>query len=537
MLTMLTRLLVYFAYFLKSSARYQNTKRFFYNLLENRDSRLKSWFDAFMICLVMTSVFLLIYPVDAELKQIDRWFEQSVIMLFIIEYLLRLWLYNDSHKIILEHYEKAEYLNIPFRPAKVVWLIVARKAEYMLTPIALIDLLVILPGYRPLWSLRIFVVFRLFKLFRYFSSVGILAEILSSKRFELYTLAVFLGFLAFIGSTAIYLFENPANSAQVGSLFDAFYFSIVTLSTVGFGDISAHTTGGRVVTMVMILCGLGILSFLTSILVSAFNDKMHELREHRTYAELKRYDSFVIICGFGRVGQHIARQLVNHRQHFVVIDSNEDSALKARHLGYLAIYADASNNEVLRNAGINNRASAVLCTTGNDVVNVYITLTSRHLNAGIRIISRANNQENVKKMYQAGANNVIQPFETAGMVIAEYIGQPVAFEAILGIVREEQDFIMETLCVHPGSFVEGKTIGALDFEQRKLMLMGVVSANPLHSKHKNSYPIKNRHFYFNPAKYFELQSGDLLVLLGRDVSIDYFRQQIEKSRLKFGKRL
>jgi voltage-gated potassium channel len=288
--------------------------------------------------------------------------------------------------------------------------------------------------------------------------------------------------------------------------------------------------------MALILTGLGVLSFFISIIVSAFSDKMHDLRENRTYAELKRYKSFVIICGFGRVGRHIAMQLEKHQQHFLVIDSKEVSALKARRLGYLVIHADASKNEVLINAGIKNRATTVLCTTGDDVVNVYITLTSRHLNPAIRIISRANNQDNVKKLYQAGADNVIQPFEIAAMVVAEYIGQPVAFEAILGIIREEKQFIMETLCVFSGSVIDGLKISEIDFERRKLMLVGVISANPVHRKHKNSYKVKNQHFYFNPEPYFVLREDDLLVVLGREVGIDYFRDQIEKSRLKNGRR-
>jgi voltage-gated potassium channel len=276
------------------------------------------------------------------------------------------------------------------------------------------------------------------------------------------------------------------------------------------------------------------LSFFISIIVSAFSDKMHDLRENRSYAELKRYESFVIICGFGRVGQHIAMQLEKHQQDFVVIDSREVNALKARRLGYLVIQADASKNEVLINAGIMNRATAVLCTTSDDVVNVYITLTSRHLNPDIRIISRVNNQDNVKKLHQAGADNVIQPFEIAAMLVAEYIGQPVAFEAILGIIREEKQFIMETLRVYSGSVIDGVKISEINFARRKLMLVGVISANPAHLKHKNSYKVKNQHFYFNPEPHFVLREYDLLVVLGRDVAIEYFRDQIEKSRLKSG---
>ncbi|MDO9048013.1 MAG: potassium channel protein [Methylobacter sp.] len=529
---MLTRLIVYFAYFLKTSQRYQRAKLFFYNLLENPNSRLKSYFDIFMICLVMLSVFLLIYEVDNKLSESEILFEHCVISLFIVEYLLRGWLYSDNHKIILEHYEKAEYLNVPFRLGKVAGIILAKKVKYVFTPLALIDLLAILPSYRPLRILRVFLIFRLFKLFRYFNSIKLFANVLASRRFELVTLGIFLGFLVFVATTGIYLFEKPANGGQVKNLFDAFYWAIVTVATVGYGDITPQTTGGRIVAMALILIGLGVLSFLISIIVAAFNEEMDELRESSTYAELNRFNSFIIICGFGRVGQHIAKQLEKDKQHFVIIDTKESNVLKAKRLGYLVIHEDASKNGVIRNAGINNGATAVICTTGDDVINVYITLTSRHLNPDIRIISRANNQDNVKKLYQAGASNVIQPFEIAGMVVAEYIGQPVAFEAILGIIREESHIIMETLCAHSGSFIEGMSIADIDFEQRKLMLLGIISANPVHQKHKNSYPIKNQHFYFNPESYFVLREGDLLVVMGREYAIDYFRDQIEKSRLK-----
>lgn len=533
---MLTRLLVYFSYFLKTSARYRNTKLFFYNLLENPHSQLKSYFDVFMIILVMLSVFLLVYEVGMIPSEIDRLYEQVIVSIFIIEYLLRAWLYSDSHKMILEHYEKAIYLNSPFRLGKVIRLICAKKIEYVRSPLAVIDLLAILPSFRELRVLRILFIFRLFKLFRYFSSIKLFTEVLVSKRFELYTLAIFLGFLIFIGSIAIYLFENPAQGGQVTDLFAALYWSVVTVSTVGYGDITPHTPGGRLISMALIFIGLGVLAFFTSIIVSAFNDKMHVMRVNQTYAELNRYDSFIIICGFGRVGQHIARQLEKDKQHFVVIDIREANVIKAKQQGYLVIQDDASKNEVLEHAGINNGATAVLCTTGDDVINVYITLTSRHLNPAIRVISRANNQDNVKKLYQAGAENVIQPFEIAGLVVAEYIGQPVAFEAILGIIQEEKHILMEAMSVYAGSFIDGKRIAELDFEQRKLMLVGVISANPVHRKHKNSFPIKNRHFYFNPEQYFELQEGDLLVVLGREYGISHFRDQIEKSRLKAGAR-
>ncbi|MGR9052461.1 MAG: NAD-binding protein [Gammaproteobacteria bacterium] len=531
---MLTRLIVYFCYRLKTSARYRKTKTFFYNLLENPQSKMRDYFDLFMIVLVMTSIFALIYEVDHRVGPVTEAIEYIVVAIFVAEYMLRGWLYSDCHKIILEQYEKARYLNIRFHLCKALIAVVRRKIEYILSPMAVIDLLAILPSYRPLRVLRFFFLFRLFKLFRYSNSIKLFADVLASKRFELFTLIIFMGFLVFIASTAIYMFENPRDGGQIDRLFDAFYWAVVTLATVGYGDITPHTTGGKLVTVALILSGIWVLSFFTSIIVAALQDKLHTLRENKIFAEMNRFEHFIIICGFGRVGQEIARQLHKERQNFIIIDTNENNVLCAKQRGFLALHDDASRNEVLQNAGINNGAIAVLCTTGDDVINVYIALSCRALNPDIHIVSRANNKKNVNKLYQAGANSVVQPYEIAGMLTAEYVGQPVAFEAIMGILSEEKQILLDTLIVYSGSMLDNRNIGDLAFGQRKLMLLGVISNNPAHQKRKSRYQVRNRHFYFNPDKDFELQTGDIVVVFGHQYSIEFFKDQVEKSRFSLG---
>jgi len=533
---MFAKTIVYFAYLLKTSVYYKHSKLFFYDLLENPQSKMKSYFDVFMICLVMLSVFFLVYSVEHELSEAGEFFEQCVVTVFISEYLLRAWLFSDSHLIITKEYERAEYLNTPFSVFNSLKKVLGKKMEYMFSLFAIIDLLAILPSYRPLRILRILLIFRLFKLFRYSNSIKVFADVLSSKRFELITLAIFMGFLVFISTIAIYLFENNSSGGNIRHLYDAFYWSIVTISTVGYGDITPITFGGRLVTVALILTGLGGLSFFTSIIVSAFNEKMYTLRENRTYAELSRFENFIIICGFGRVGQEIARKFEKDQQPFIVIDTEENNILLAKEKNYLYIQDDASKNTVLINAGINAGASSILCATGNDVINVYVTLTSRFLNPEINIIARANRDDNVNKLYQAGANNVIQPFEISGLLAAEYVGQPVAFEAILGILQEQKQILMETLVVYPDTLLENKKIGDIDFKNRKLTLVGVISSNKIHVKRRNRYRVKNQHFYFNPENHFELQAQDMVIVLGRKYSIEHFQDQIEKSRLRSGKR-
>lgn len=526
---MFTRSIVYFAYLLKTSKYYTQAKQFFYNLLENQQSRMKSYFDIFMIGLVMLSVFLLVYSVEHTLSDAGEVFERLVVFIFIAEYVIRAWLYSDSHRIIINEYEKAQYLNVRFSLFNALRLVIGKKLKYMLTPFAIIDLLAILPSYRPLRILRILLIFRLFKLFRYSNSIKFFSDVLASKRFELITLAIFMGFLIFIASIAIYLFENNSSGGNVRHLYDAFYWSIVTISTVGYGDITPQTVGGRLVAISLILTGLGVLSFFTSIIVAAFNDKVHTLSENRTLAELSRYNNHVIICGFGRVGQEVAKQFEKDKQAFVIIEKGKENIFLAKTKQYLTIQDDASKNLVLINAGINLGATSILCTTGDDVINVYITLTGRSLNSQINIISRANRKENEKKLYQAGATHVIQPFEIAGLLAAEYVGQPVAFEAILGVLHGQKQIQMETLVVRSGSLLERQQIGELDIEKRKLSLVGVISSNHIHTRHRNRFKIKNQHFYFNPEQHFELQAEDILVVLGRKYSIDHFQDQIKKS--------
>lgn len=529
---MLSRLIIYFAYFLKTSKSYRRIKRFFYNLLENPRRRSKYYFDLSMIVLVIISVILLIYNVKTRFDTYFLQFEHVVVSIFIVEYLLRLWLHGNIHEIIIDHYEKTKYLNIPFRLHRVILDVLSIKLGYIFTPVALIDLLAIFPSYRSLRILRVFLIFRLFKLFRYYKSVKIFGEILASKRVELYTLSLFLAFIVFISSTAIYLFENEASGGQVRNLFDGVYWSLVTISTVGYGDITPQTTGGRVITMALILTSIGILSIFTSIFVSAFNDKMQQLSQNRIYAELEKFRNFVIICGYGRVGEEVSLQLQKDRQNFIIIERDQHVASLAKQQGILVIHGDASSDKTLLAAGINRRASAIICTTDNDVNNVYITLSSRHLNPDIIIISRANQKDNEKKLVQAGANHVFYPYAIVASVAAEYIGKPVASHALMGILMEEKNIVLETVDVDAGSLLEGLQIGELNFALLKLSLVGVISSNLLHQKHRNQYQVHKQHFYFNPEAHFTLQADDILVLLGRNFSIDHFKDLVQKSLLK-----
>ncbi len=519
-------------YTMQGSARYTGLKGAVYNLLENPRAPIRPYFDIFMILLVLTTVWMLIYEVKNDLGLFGDLFEMIAVGIFIIEYLLRFWIFNDSHKVILERYERAEFINEPFRLWPALWHAVTGKLRYVIQPLAIIDLLAIIPSYRPLRFLRIFLLFRLFKLFRYTRSISEFVKVLSEKRIELVTLFIFMAFITFTAATAIFFFEADQQDAEITGFFDSVYWALVTMSTVGYGDITPHTTEGRVITLVLIIAGLGVISFFTSIIVSAFGEKIDEIRAHRIYSEVERKRIDTLVCGFGRVGQVVAERMAADKRPFIVIDPLEENVRIAKQRGHLAVVGDGEDTELLSSLGIEKRIRRLLCLTGDDVINVYITLSAKQLNPHIEIISRANHRENVSKLDRAGADYCVAPNEVFGLMAAQYAGQPVAFEAIYGLLTGQSQEGIEAVRIKHESVLVGRRMDSIDFKQRKLTPFGVIREESAETAEEHArYNLQGRCFFFNPKHNFTLYKDDLLVLLGHEYSVVHFRDCLERGTL------
>ncbi len=517
--------LVDLSYRLEESHRYRRVKRFFHDLLENPRSPWRTPFDVAMMVLVLSSVALLIYGVKNPLPAWAVWYERFVVTVFVLEYLLRLWVYNDTHRIIMDHYERAEFLGRPFRLGPALREALRKKWDYVRQPLAIIDLLAILPDYRSVRLLRIFLLFRLFKLMRYTRSVNEFAGVLGQKRTELLTLAIFLAFVIFASATAIYLFEVEAEGSHIHSLFDGVYWALVTLTTVGYGDIVPHTPQGRMVAMVLIITGIGVISFFTSLIVSAFSEKLPEVNAQRVFNEVERRPHHTILCGFGRIGQVVARNLHAARERFVVVDTSAERVQVAKSLGYLALHGNPQENALLDRLNIQG-ADRILSLTGDDVANVYITLSARQLNPRIEIIARANHRENKIKLQRAGADHTVAPYETAGQVAAQFVGQPVAFEAFYGLLTDEAQIGADAVRIGAESDLVGQPLAALDFAGNRLILFGVVrEAGHPPAQGPRSYRLRERQFYFNPPTDFLLEDEDLLIVFGHEHSIAHFKER------------
>jgi voltage-gated potassium channel len=512
----ITTLFVRFAYFLDASPYYHRAKEFCRTLLEHQHSRLKFYFDIFMVILVVISVLFLLYEVknpDGH-PYLDT-FVQISLIIFVIEYLLRFWIYSDSHKLFLERYDYAINNNLPFSLGRTLLAIVKKKIEYVISPLAIIDLLAILPSYRPLRFLRIFLLFRIFKLFRYARSMKTFTAIITEKKFELFTLAIFASFVIFTGSSAIYIFETNQNP-KINTLFDAVYWAIVTMGTVGYGDIVPVTTEGMVVSMILIILGVATLSFLTSIIVSSFQNKLIELKESRLFAEVDKLEDFIVICGYGRVGEVVAKMLHEDGYKLVIIDNDAQKIKLAQQRGLIGIVADASKSRILGELGVDKRASQIICATNSDELNVFITLTARSLSKQIIIIARVIKNTHKKKYFLAGANYAFSADETIGLMGAQYITQPISYAALDEMLTENTGVIFDILPIHEHSCFVNQTVATLDLKEKRLLLFGIL---------RKDEPLP---FHFNPTPNFELKSHDMLIIMGRKHHINVLRKLNDK---------
>jgi voltage-gated potassium channel len=496
----------------KRSPRYQSIKGFFRNILNNPDYPYKKFFDLFMIALILSSVWILVHEVRNPLPHwVDVYDLYVVTMIFIIEYLLRLWVHSDLYEMVLKQYDESLILGAPIRYRKILKQFVQSKIAYMFSPTALIDLFAILPGYRPLRVLRVFVLFRLFKLLRYTKSINEFVQVLVEKRFELLTLLFLLVFIVMTAGIAIYVFEAHVNP-KINNLFDAIYWALVTISTVGYGDISPITTQGRVISGVIIVSGIAMISFVTSVIVSAFSVKLEELKENRYIHDLNKEEAFLILCGYGQLTKMFLRQKGTMLE-YIIIDKNAERVSAATKDGFRAIQEDASRYEVLNRFNTDYAKVTLVTLLNDDVENIYITLNAKSVDPSIQVIARISNRKMVTKYQRAGADHVLMPDEVASRMLLMAIEQPTMHEAIVHLITGQSKAKIDEVIVHGHDHYCCKSVAEVNFREHKLLFVGL-------------YRPQSETFLFNPARELQIHKGDVLLVVGYHVSIEQFKKDL-----------
>jgi len=241
---------------------------------------------------------------------------------------------------------------------------------------------------------------------------------------------------------------------------ESLYQAVITISTVGFGEVKPLSDGSRIFTIVLILLGVGAFTYT----FTAFADYLitgelqGTMRSRRMRIKIEHLDNHSIVCGFGRMGQRVAAEFQAREEPLVVVDADEVASEAAVDAGFLAICGSGGDDAVLNSAGI-ARASRLIATTGSDATNLMIALSGRALNAELFIGARVDDPANEPKLFTAGADRVVAVYRSSGLRMAQLALNPnlVDFGDLVMSEREPNWGVTE-LSVEPGSTVDGKPI-------------------------------------------------------------------------------
>jgi voltage-gated potassium channel len=225
--------------------------------------------------------------------------------------------------------------------------------------------------------------------------------------------------------------------------FNAFYMTIITIATVGYGEVEPLTTAGKLFTSFLIITSFITFAYAVSSVTKFLMDGELNLlfKNKRLNAAVEKLSDHVIICGYGRNGKQAAQILKKHDKRFVVIEADDKVTTGITHrFSELILKGDATQDEVLLKAGI-LKAKALITTLPTDSANLFIVLTARNLNPKLTIISRASDDGSDAKLKIAGANNVIMPDKVGGAHMASLVMKPDVMEFLDYITAQRTDSI------------------------------------------------------------------------------------------------
>jgi voltage-gated potassium channel len=243
-------------------------------------------------------------------------------------------------------------------------------------------------------------------------------------------------------------------------LVDSLYMTVITITTVGFGEVHSLSPIGRLFTIALILGGAGIAAYSVSIGAEylASGQWRWQWTQRRNRQMLAALKDHIIVCGFGRVGRFVAQDLKAEGIPFMVIEKEPERVSLAQRCGYLALQGNAANENLLDQSGI-RRARGLVAAVDSDAENVYIVLTARGLKPDLQIIARANFEESESKLIRAGANRVLLPYRISGRRMATMLLRPEVADFLDEVTRAGGiELLLEQIAVRGGSALEGLTL-------------------------------------------------------------------------------
>ncbi len=326
--------------------------------------------------------------------------------------------------------------------------------------------------------------------------MNLISNISIHLRKVIYIFAFFL-IILFGGTFGYMLFENT-------KFWDGMYLTIITVFTVGYGDMVPIHPAGKIFTVLLVCAGVSFVMYSFSKITETMVEG--ELKSffvrRKMNKQVARLRNHYIVCGFGRIGMEICSILQENNRPFVVIERDEDAVKEIGRLGYIELVGDASDDDILLAAGI-ERARGLIAVVGTDADNLYITLTARGLNHDLFIMARSSGVRGVvRKLKRAGASRVISPYSIGARRMAQLIIRPTVMDFIdLAMHADELGLFMEEFVVSDKAHFAGKRL--IDSGLRKKYNVIVIAIK------RGDEPM-----IFNPKANVFILAGDILIVLG-----------------------
>ena len=313
--------------------------------------------------------------------------------------------------------------------------------------------------------------------------------------------------LVVIGSTGFYIIEG-----ENWSIIDSIYMTIITISTVGFGEVHVLSQYGKIWAIIVIIFGVG--GFAS--IIYELGNELIQLKNYRSRTmrnKISKLEQHYIICGYGRMGAVIATEL--HKKHipFVIIDINDTKIAKIEEMNYIYIHDDATMDNTLIDAGI-KYCEGIVVVLDNDQDNLFVTMSARNLNNEAYIISRCAVRETGNKLTRAGANKVVNPYTTGGhrmseLLIKPYVDDTVTIESLENITI---DYSLEEFSIEKIDSIKNKTVSKSNIRKDYgLLVVGIVD--------------KDGNTILNPGPNELLKPDSKVILIGSSDQLSLFEEK------------
>ncbi|EJQ53883.1 hypothetical protein IEE_00103 [Bacillus cereus BAG5X1-1] len=329
-----------------------------------------------------------------------------------------------------------------------------------------------------------------------------------NARKQLWIAVICMTFVVILGTLGFMTIEEI-------SLFQAFWMTMITVLTVGYGDVVPVTQAGKFFALLIIPVGVGIVTYAMGVVAAMIieGNLFHAVRRKKMDKQIAQLQKHIIVCGCGRVGLQVVHELQEKKIPFVVVDKDE-SIFEQEKLLY--VHGDATEDQVLHNAGI-SKAAGLVAIVANDAENVFITLTARGLNGAIKIVARAEKPETEEKLRRAGANKVINPSSMAGIHIAKGIANPLTVHYIDTVLYGiEQSFVIEEIQVGKDSILASKSL--LESNVRNQFDVTILAI------------LRDGDIIHNPTGQEKLQEHDMIIVFGSVEKLEQFEKELQSKR-------